>query len=345
MKSSTVRQATAGEDQPPKEGYGFAPGKLILCGEHAVVFGHVALAVAVDRGTEVIVRRRPGPSGVDDSVEEGTAGAPMPGPEDPRLAEAVRTLLPKRGLGVSIRSRLPIGRGMGSSAALAVALVRALASLEGRKADFRECHERGFAVERVFHGTPSGLDHAVSALGGGVRYRRVGDRPIVEPFDVPQLGMVVLDSGGPGDTGAMVAGVSARRPGIDGLLEEIGALAAEAERRLHEARDDSAAARALGPILTENHRLLRAIGVSNDRLDELVSLALQAGAHGAKLAGAGGGGVVLALAPDPDAILRVAARAGVPAFSVSVYPAEPGVVPNILLPPRLPTPPRPPDER
>ena len=291
----------------------FAPGKLILAGEHAVVYGHLALAVAVDRGTRVRVWRRPGPSGLD-------VGSDL---DDPRLVPALAAILPQEGVGVQIWSDLPIGRGMGSSAALAVALVRALAELEGRCAGHDECVARGFAMERVFHGTPSGLDHTVSSLGGCIAYRRGPGGVEVERVIAPTLSLVVLDSGSAGDTAALVGGVASRRPGIDPVLAEIGALAAEVRALLLAVSDPDEAARQLGPLLFENHRLLQKIGVSTPALDGLVELARDAGATGAKLAGAGGGGVVLALiAGDPAPLLAAAAAQGVNAFPARLAPAQ-----------------------
>ena len=92
----------------------FAPGKVILMGEHAVVYGRRALAMAVDRGLTVRLEERPGPTQLD-----------SPGIQDSRMSAALHCVLPPTGVGVHIHSTLPIGRGMGSSAALAVALARA----------------------------------------------------------------------------------------------------------------------------------------------------------------------------------------------------------------------------
>lgn len=283
---------------------GHGHGKLILCGEHAVVYGHPAIAMAVDRGTTVRLVERPGPTAATDATID-----------DPRLPTALRAVLPDQGFGVEIRTDLPIGRGMGSSAALAVALVRADASRRGEALDADALWERAMAVERVFHGNPSGLDHALSARGGLARYTRPapGHRPTLEPLPLPTWGIVVLDSGAAGDTAAMVAGVASRRPAIDRDLARIGALVDEAQAALADTR-------ALGALLDENHALLRMIGVSTPRLDELVALARRAGAAGAKLAGAGGGGVVLALADEPDAVLSAVLKAGASAFRCAIAP-------------------------
>lgn len=299
---------------------GFAPGKLILAGEHAVVYGYPALALAVNRGTTVTARRRPGASALAAASWRDASGAERPFPPDPRLQAAIAAVLPPQGVEVQVRSTLPPGRGMGSSAALAIALVRALAALEERPLDFDVCHAEGFKVERVFHGNPSGLDHAVATLGGSLAYRRLeGGRLSLERCPAPPLKLVVLDSGSAGDTAAMVAGVAARRPEVDPVLAEIGLLVAELRATLGGSPEGSR----VGPLLTQNHRLLQRIGVSTPALDGLVALALGAGAAGAKLAGAGGGGVVLALTDDPEALLQAAHARGVVAFPAEVHPAAP----------------------
>lgn len=289
--------ATGGSSEPAWSGV--APGKLILAGEHAVVYGYRAVAAAVSLRTTVTLRHRPGPSGIGVSAIQ-----------DSRLWPALATLLPAEGVVIDIRSELPVGCGMGSSAALAVATVRALAAREGRAATFEECFERGFLPERVLHGNPSGVDHAVSALGRIVLYRREG--PEITPLDVARpLRLVVADTGQPGDTAAMVAGVRARAP--HAALRSIGAVAELVSAHLQRGDDP-------GPLLSENQRLLRKIGVSTPALDAVCAAMEAAGASGAKLAGAGGGGVAFGLVrPETEAAVRAAAAALVPrVFTVDV---------------------------
>ena len=298
-------------------GRGWAPGKLILLGEHAVVYGHRAIAVGVDRGTLAEAVSRPGPSGLDASEVVPLSGDPVPFPADPRLGPALATVLPKDGVGLRLRSTLPIGRGMGSSASLAIATLRALADLEGRTPGADELIAKGFRIEQVFHGTPLGLDHTVATRGGALAYRRAPSGLEVEPLSLSHLPLVVLDSGEPGDTAALVAGVRARRPAVDPALERIGALVESVLSPGDFALDN------LGPAMDEDHALLREIGVSTPALDELCALARGAGARGAKLAGAGGGGVVIALAPEPEPLLRAAASRGIPAFVAAISPPLP----------------------
>ncbi len=160
----------------------------------------------------------------------------------------------------------------------------------------------------------------MSALGGALRYRRTEAGLSLEPLVVPDLELVVFDSGAPGDTGRMVAGVRARRPAIDGALERIGALTELVAATLTRQHDGAQAARELGPMLRENHELLREIGVSTPELDQIVAFACANGASGAKLAGAGGGGLVLALSESPAELLRAATQAGMTTFSLRIAP-------------------------
>lgn len=278
---------------------GYAPGKLILTGEHAVVHGHLAVAVALDRGTTVSLASMDGPTRIASAACH-----------DQRLQQAVAALLPPQGVSVSIETQLPVGRGLGSSAALSVALVRANAHLEGREASFAECHRQGFVAERIFHGNPSGVDHTVCALGSAVRYRR--GEP-AEPFTPPALQLVIMDSGTAGDTAAMVNAV-ASLPDARQRLADIGAVSKAISSTLTANVDP----KTLGALMVENHRLLQGIGVSTPMLDALVDAACNAGALGAKLAGAGGGGVAVALVDDPEPVLRAVQRLGCTAFSVQL---------------------------
>ena len=280
----------------------FAPGKLILMGEHAVVYGHPALAIAIDRGMTVELQHRPGPSGLD-----------TPWVNDERLQKALEEILPTDGVGVRITSTLPVGRGMGSSAALAVALVRAAAKLEGREASIEETNDGAFRVEKVFHGKPSGIDHTVSMRGGALWYQRTDNGPQFESVSIAPLPLVVIDSGSAGNTAKMVEGVKNRRPVVDQHLEAMSALLTATLPSLI-AGDH----KQTGLAWLENHRLLKEIGVSTPTLDSIVSLAIDNGAWGAKLAGAGGGGVVIALTADPEHLIATATANGLQAFQTQI---------------------------
>lgn len=277
-----------------RAGRGVGHGKVLLFGEHAVVYGHPAIALAVDRCTEVTLTPIDGPTHVRSEHA------------DPRVREAICRVLPDHGHQVEVETRLPVGRGMGSSAALAVALVRARADLERTSLGPSECYGAAMPIERAFHGNPSGVDVAVSAWGGCLWFRP-GPPPERERLEPGEWQIVVLDSERTGNTAELVAQVAARRPSVDPVLERIGALTTQARAAL---RDPEA----LGELMSENQALLSQLGVCTPELNALVELARGAGALGAKLSGAGGGGIVISLVRDPGPVLSAAEQAGVPAF-------------------------------
>ncbi|HHO50097.1 MAG TPA: mevalonate kinase [Deltaproteobacteria bacterium] len=279
---------------------GTGHGKLLLCGEHAVVYGHPAIALAIDRCTRVSVTPRPGPLKL------------VSPHSDALLEEVVASVLPSTSSGgyrVEIDSDLPVGMGMGSSAALSVALVRARAALQDRRLDAAGVYREAMVLERFFHGNPSGVDVAISSRGGCLWFQRSpsSELPDLEPLAIEPWHLVVLESGEVGETAAQVARVAGDVRRNEPVLQQIGALVADARRALGDPR-------ALGPLLSRNHQLLQQLGVSTPRLDALVELALGAGALGAKLSGAGGGGVVLALVDDPQPVLAAAGAARIPAL-------------------------------
>lgn len=266
----------------------FGRGKLILCGEHAVVYGYPALAFAVDLGTTARVHPHVGPTHISG------------GAIDPRINVAAKILFGPIGHRIELSSTLPIGRGMGSSAALAVALAKAKALMDGDFPTDESLYELAMPVEECFHSNPSGLDVAISIRGGVIRFKKAA-HPVLTPVPCPKWQVVVIDSGSAGNTSEMVRGVGSRRPGIDPHLEAIGALVGEAEQHLNDPT-------VLGGLLDENHRLLKAIGVSTPILDELCDFARAHGALGAKLTGSGGGGVIMALVDDPNPLLAAASE-------------------------------------
>jgi mevalonate kinase len=192
---------------------------------------------------------------------------------------------------VDLASNVPTGRGMGSSAATAVALVRALARAAGAELDAKTASALAFESEKVTHGSPSGIDNTVVALGRPIRFQRGSATEIA----VGQLlTLLVADSGVPGPTRTMVAGVRERRDlrpaAYDAWFARIGGIAEESVAVL--ARGDVAR---LGRLMNANHLVLQAMRVSTPGLDRIVGAARLAGALGAKVSGAGGGGVAIAL--------------------------------------------------
>jgi mevalonate kinase len=297
-----------------------APGKVYLFGEHAVVYGEPAVPCAIERRARVSAERRDddrvrvsaddltlngftvawgGEAGdapeldvptnlvdaamgyLDGAVEQAREAAREAGADDPDA-----------GLDLSVESSIPLGAGLGSSAAVVVAAIDAAARELGATIDREDLADRAFQVEHdVQDGQASRADTYCSTMGGAVRVQGDDCRRL---DGVDQLPFVVGYDGGAGDTGELVAGVRALRdehPFAADTVGAIGDLVREGERLL---RGDQPLDE-LGGLMDFNHGLLSALGVSARSLDAMVWAARESGAYGAKLTGAGGGGCVVVL--------------------------------------------------
>ena len=279
---------------------GRAAGKVILLGEHAVVYRRPALVAGLSLGLEADVVSGDGPR-----LESGDYAG------DPRgvrlVAEAAGAVgLEPRGVVVRVRSALPAGVGLGSSAALAVAVLRALAAAAARRLARDEELEIATRLEAIFHGHPSGVDPAGAALGGCFRFVRGTPPAIVPVRPAVPLPLVIAFGPRPRSTGAAVGGLRARweadRVRHERLFDRVAAVV-EAGARAAEAGDLPA----LGHAFDENQALLAALGVSAPAVEALAAAARAAGALGAKLTGGGAGGGVIALAPTPERLAGVLA--------------------------------------
>jgi mevalonate kinase len=303
----------------------FAPGKLILLGEHAVVYGQPALAGAVDLGVEVTVRPGAGELCVPawglrvPAQPEQAAAAGSLAEAYPALRGALRRIPGWHDPAVDLEAHfeLPTGAGLGSSAALSVAVARALAEAAKVVLDDQSLRDAAMAAETVFHGRPSGIDHAVSVAGGFGLYTRAGG---LEPLDLAADESAIVDEpGAPAPWGtvplvvahtgkardtrgrvARVAQLQAERPDeVNARFAAIGALVREAAAAI--AKRDFPM---LGRTMTDNQAHLEALEVSSDEIRTLCQVAHEAGALGAKLTGGGGGGCVIALHPGREDVLR-----------------------------------------
>ncbi|MBF6255564.1 mevalonate kinase [Nocardia farcinica] len=306
-----------GTGAPGEVGAGRAHAKAILLGEHTVVHGTPALAVPIPalpvRASAFRAQHRPpGPGQPDAHLSRLTVGAGTPAVCGPQVAVGAalhRWDLDHETVDIVLHRTIPPARGLGSSAADAAAAVRAVADLYGRSLDADTLYELVQCGEQVAHGRASGVDARAILATGPIRFQAGAAEPLAVALDAA---LVLADSGVPGATqqAVAVAGktlngdtIGARR-----ILGRATELAATAMAALSEGRGA-----ALGRTLLAFHELLGALGVGHPRTDALVAAALGAGAHGAKLTGAGLGGCVLALTEPGRAAATVGAalrRAG-----------------------------------
>ena len=284
-----------------------AAGKVILLGEHAVVYGRPAIAVPVsDLRATVEVLEHPEGRGLTIEAQDLGQSYRLDREYDDEAAlplqSTVRNTLNRLGVPVetqalrlAIHSRIPIARGMGSGTAVATALVRALAEHFGHNLTARQVSDLVYQTEILLHGTPSGIDNTVVAFEKPVYF--VKDRR-ADPFWVGRpFTLLIADTGIPSKTRDSVAEVRQRRAvdhrRYEAIFDEIGVAVEEAKGTI--ARGDLPR---LGRLMSRSQRLLQELGVSSPELDQLVEAALEAGALGAKLSGGGKGGCIIALVND-----------------------------------------------
>lgn len=277
-------------------GQGEGKGKLILFGEHAVVYGCRAIACGLPRGAVASI------SFSDEPYWEIADGTQIV-IGDAAVQKAGRLLLEEfdlrpEELTMKVSLEVPPGAGLGSSAAMAVAMARAAAALQGLDDACEEkVHRAVAASEAVFHGNASGIDQA-AAMGEGFLSFRRGERGLeIEALEARSGRWIVARVAPSASTAMMVAGVAARRAanpnGTDGIFQMIESIAIEGRQALKQGDQHR-----LGELMNANHEALVELGVSSEVLDMACERARQAGAYGAKLTGAGGGGCILALVDE-----------------------------------------------
>jgi mevalonate kinase len=282
-----------------------APGKIILFGEHAVVYGRPAIAVpVVELKARAVVsadpRALPGQVSIH-APDIGLDALLDKLPENHPLAAAMRAVLAALGLSRSpacqlrVTSSIPVASGLGSGAAVSVALIRAYSAFLGQALPDERVSALAFEIEKLHHGTPSGIDNTVITFARPVYFQRKPEGPTIETFSVPQPFQIVIgDTGIYSPTAVSVAAVrsawQAETERYERLFDEIGNIAHSARKAI-----DAGKPAELGPLMNENQDLLRQIGVSSPELERLVQAAKTAGALGAKLSGGGRGGNMIAL--------------------------------------------------
>ena len=285
----------------------YAPAKVILAGEHAVVYGKPAIALPLDRGVHVTVTRtdKIGPILVTGGLG-GTSSCTVLHQSLERLVELCGERV--RQLQFHIEASIPSGSGLGSSAALAVALIRGVHRFFEEPVSDDKVSQLAMELETIFHGRPSGVDHTVIAMAKPIYFKsgRAEILSIAKPFQ-----LIVGLTGTYAGTREMVEGLRSR------LNKNSTHIFDEIETIVNHMRDALALGnlKHAGELMNANQIYLKELGVSTANLDKLCEVAREHGALGAKLTGAGGGGGVIALTDDkPERILQAFEQAGCQAF-------------------------------
>lgn len=291
-----------------------APGKMILFGEHSVVYRGPAVVLAIDRRAKVTATKRNadmkiyvdannlGFSGYfEDDIYHPLRGKAWRGRNLAALNVSAKKTMEylgiQSGLDLKVRSMIPIAVGLGSSAAICVATVGAIEKLLGGDMSKEEVSSIAFEGETIIHGKPSGVDNNVSTFGGVMSYSRG------EGFKHHELSksipFIVGNSRKKRSTRMMVENVASlmkRNPAImDRVIDTMGELALDGLDALL-----SNDIYRIGDLMNINQGLLSSIGVSTMKLEALIHTARKNGAIGAKLTGAGGGGCMIAISEERD---------------------------------------------
>lgn len=280
-----------------------APGKCIITGEHSVVYGLPALAVALDIRAKVTAKHYE-KGKILIQAKQFNKNLVLPIKIDDRISvekeiypiyiSVIKTLgylQVSDGVELVINSDIPDAAGLGSSAAVSVCTVKSIGELFSADLKKQEISNLAFESEKVVHGAPSGIDNAISVYGGGLLYRRGRISKLNLPGDIP---LIIGDTLKKRNTGALVKKVRENYleyPKIfKPIMNAIGRISIQARQSLE--KNDLPK---LGELMNINQGLLESMGVSTIELEKLIHAARESQAYGAKLTGAGGGGCIVAL--------------------------------------------------
>lgn len=277
-----------------------APGKIILFGEHAVVYGKPAIAIPVS-GMRASAWSEPNENGLIINALDLNEKFELQNTSN-QFSILAQTILSQNkqnepNLTINLSSKLPQGSGMGSSAATATAVCRALSNHLGVDLDANQVSELVFNAEKIVHGTPSGIDNTVVAYEMPVYFVK-GKKP--KTF-VPgrRFYLVIGDTGIEASTKKTVENVRKaweKEPELmEGYFSEIEIVTEKGKLAIEQGKTEL-----VGEIMNKNHELLNSIGVGHTKLEQLVDIVNKAGALGAKLTGGGGGGNMVALAKNVE---------------------------------------------
>ncbi|MBU0586746.1 mevalonate kinase [Candidatus Micrarchaeota archaeon] len=271
-------------------GKGFGYAKTILLGEHFVVYGLPAIGAALSKKIEIEVTKAP-----HMKIEAAHAdGKLLLG-----LEAAKKSMKITENFNVKIKSEIPIGSGLGSSAALSVAFVRAVADESKMFITDHEISKHAYESERVFHGVPSGIDNTLATQGGAILFQKTQTGAEITPLKIGRpLNLVIGNTGKKrGSTEDIISAVKARRDKNPEIYNDLF----NAEKKMIDSAVtaiSSGKIEDLGEFMNINHGLLCSMGVSSRENEMIIYAARDLGALGAKITGAGCGGSCTILAKN-----------------------------------------------
>jgi mevalonate kinase len=303
-----------------------APAKIILLGEHFVVYGEPAIVLAIDKRAYAKVESRNDKRLYIRSANLNLAGyfenktfkAEQGDSKEVKLKfEPVRLVAEKVlerygetvGLNIEITSTVPVAAGLGSSAAVAAAVTAAAGALLNVKMTREDVFRITYEAEKIVHGTPSGIDPAISTFGGTLLFQMdTGFKPLEVSTEIP---LIIGNTGVERSTRFQVEKVRDIREKYMRIMDHVFWAAREIVLRAVDALKENDLD-ALGELMNIDHALLCGLGVSDESLEWLINAARKAGALGAKLTGGGGGGCMIALARNArlQQVLEAIQRAG-----------------------------------
>ncbi|RLE82705.1 MAG: mevalonate kinase [Thermoprotei archaeon] len=320
-----------------------APGKVIITGEHFVVENEPGVAAAVSLYAKVnarviddnIIRIRAVNFNKgeiikkDDLYNERIKVNAIFKPFIKILLDVCKEYGELPSMDISIFSDIPAKSGLGSSAATATAFAAAILRILNAELDLDKVSQLAYEAEKITHGKPSGIDNTVSTYGGVIVFRKTEGFIKLEDINYESLIFILADSGSREETKILVEKVRKLRQKYEEVFvpfyHAAGHLSIELAKALREGN-----ILAVGELMNISHGMLYSLGLSTEKIEELVFAARKAGALGAKITGAGGGGMILALVtPDTiDSVQKELKRAGA-TWVKAVRVEEKGVLVNV----------------
>ena len=285
-----------------------SPGKVILFGEHAVVYGFPSIAIPVFN-VKSNVYISPNPKGKPDQIYLDAPDIdihcnldelPENNPTRSLISE-IKNFLEIHSFpafNLRVKSTIPIAAGLGSGASISISTIRAVTGFLGIKIDDKDVSKIAYEIEKIYHGTPSGIDNTVITYQKSIYF--IKGKPFHTINIKEPLTLVIADSGIKSLTSEVVNELREKyeknKIEIREQFASIGKITDEARHCLSNGNLIK-----LGALMNQNHKVLASLGVSNSTLDQLVDTALSSGALGAKLSGAGKGGNMIALVGKENA--------------------------------------------